>query len=68
MEKQYQIIKPKHGYYKGEVLEADLAPTIDTGVGCWHTLIGESEMEQIKCEVIGLLNGGGVRTYARYSA
>ena len=42
MEKQYQIIKPKHGYYKGECLDAEIAPTIDTGVGCWHTLIGES--------------------------
>lgn len=42
MEKQYQIIKPKHGYYKGECLDAKIAPTIDTGVGCWHILIGES--------------------------
>ena len=42
VEKQYQIIKPKHGYYKGECLDAEIAPTIDTGVGCWHTLIGES--------------------------
>ena len=42
MEKQYKIIKPKHGYYKGECLDAEIAPTIDTGVGCWHTLIGES--------------------------
>lgn len=49
MEKRYQVIKPKHGFYKGECLDTDIAPTIDTGVGCWHTLIGES-MEEIKCE------------------
>lgn len=56
MEKQYQIIKPKHGYYKGECLDAEIAPTIDTGVGCWHTLIGES-MEEVKCEQVGMLSG-----------
>lgn len=42
MAKQFKIIKPAHGYYKGECLDAEIAPTIDTGVGCWHTLIGES--------------------------
>lgn len=57
MEKRYQIIKPAHGYYKGEVLDTDIAPTIDTGIGKWHTLIGES-MEEIKCEQVGMLSGG----------
>lgn len=42
MAKEFKIIKPAHGYYKGECLDAEIAPTIDTGVGCWHTLIGES--------------------------
>jgi len=42
MAKEFKIIKPAHGYYKGECLSAEIAPTIDTGVGCWHTLIGES--------------------------
>lgn len=57
MEKRYQIIKPAHGFYKGECLDTDIAPTIDTGVGCWHTLIGES-MEEIKCEQAGTMGGG----------
>lgn len=57
MEKRYQVIKPKHGFYKGECLDTDIAPTIDTGVGCWHTLIGES-MEEIKCEQVSILSGG----------
>ena len=56
VEKRYQVIKPKHGFYKGECLDTDIAPTIDTGVGCWHTLIGES-MEEIKCEQVGMLSG-----------
>ena len=56
MQKPYQVIKPAHGFYKGECLDADMAPTIDTGVGRWHTLIGES-MEEIKCEHIGNLVG-----------
>ena len=42
MAKEFKIIKPAHGYYKGELLDAEIAPTIDTGVGCWHTLIRES--------------------------
>ena len=25
-----------------KAMDAGIAPTIDTGVGCWHTLIGES--------------------------
>ena len=58
MEKHYQIIKPKHGYYKGECLDAEIAPTIDTGVGCWHTLIGESKTEEVKCNQVGMLSGG----------
>lgn len=58
MEKDYKIIKPKHGYYKGELLEADIAPTIDTGIGCWHTLIGENMKQEIKCNQIGILSGG----------
>lgn len=57
MEKRYQVIKPKHGFYKGECLDTDIAPTIDTGVGCWHTLIGGS-MEEIKCEQVSILSGG----------
>lgn len=37
------ILKPAHGYYKGEIMKSNLSPTIDTGVGCWHTLIGEKK-------------------------
>lgn len=57
MEKQFKVIKPKHGYYKGECLNADIAPTIDTGIGCWHTLIGE-QMDDKQCKQIGRLAGG----------
>lgn len=57
VEKRYQVIKPKHGFYKGECLDTDICPTIDTGVGCWHTLIGEI-MEEVKCEQVGTLSGG----------
>lgn len=54
VEKQYKVIKPSHGFYKGECLDANIAPTIDTGIGCWHTLIGE----ETKCEQVGMLSGG----------
>lgn len=37
------LLKPAHGYYKGEIMKSNLSPTIDTGVGCWHTLIGEKK-------------------------
>lgn len=56
MEKQYKVIKPAHGYFKGECKEQDYSPTIDTGIGKWHILIGEV-MEEIKCEQVGMLMG-----------
>lgn len=58
MEKQYKIIKPAHGYFKGECKEQDYSPTIDTGIGEWHILIGEV-MEKIKCKQIGQIVGSG---------
>lgn len=30
MEKRYRVIKPKHGFYKGECLDTDIAPTMHT--------------------------------------
>lgn len=58
MEKQYKVIKPAHGYFKGECKEQDNSPTIDTGIGMWHILIGEI-MEKVKCEQIGQIVGAG---------
>lgn len=42
LDKTYSVVKLPHGYFNGEVKEAEYSPTNDTGVGKWHTLIGES--------------------------
>lgn len=56
---KYSIVKLPHGYFKGGIYETDYAPTIDTEVGNWHTLIGEIKMEGIKnCDCVGMLKGG----------
>lgn len=40
------IIKPAHGYYKGEVKRDDVFPTIDTGTSAnWHCVIGEPKKD-----------------------
>ena len=39
------VVKLPHGYFKGEIKQSDTSPTIDTGVGNWHTLIGEGNIE-----------------------
>jgi DNA (cytosine-5)-methyltransferase 1 len=44
--KEYSIIKPAHGYFCGSVENTDIISTIDTGVGNWHTLIGEAKCGQ----------------------
>ena len=51
------IIKLPHGYYGGGVQTLEnCAPTIDTGMGNWHTLIGEPKMD---CKQIGQMKGSG---------
>lgn len=45
MGKRYQVIT-SFGLYRGEYLDQEVCPTLTTGAGCWHTLIGES-MEEI---------------------
>jgi DNA (cytosine-5)-methyltransferase 1 len=52
--KEYSIIKPAHEYFGGSVENTDIISTIDTGVGNWHTLVGEA-----KCEQVGQLQGSG---------
>lgn len=55
MDKKYSVVKLPHGYFNGEVKEAEYSPTIDTGVGNWHTLIGEGNVSH--CECVVLLGG-----------
>lgn len=41
-DKVHSVVKLPHGYFEGSIeRNAGTAPTIDTGVGNWHTLIGE---------------------------
>ena len=41
-DKVHSVVKLPHGYFEGSIeRNAETAPTIDTGVGNWHTLIGE---------------------------
>lgn len=43
----------------GGIYEAKYIPTIDTGIGCWHILIGERKMQEVKsCDCVGMLKGG----------
>ena len=56
---EYSIIKLPHGYFNGGIYETNYIPTIDTGVGCWHILIGERKMQKVKsCDCVGMLKGG----------
>lgn len=55
--KKYSVVKLPHGYFEGGIYDdATICPTIDTGVGCWHVLIGEN-MEDIKCDQVAMLCG-----------
>lgn len=50
MTKIFTIIKLPHGYSEGAIkCEPETSPTIDTGIGNWHTLIGEITMNEIIC-------------------
>ena len=41
-DKVHSVVKLPHGYFEGSIeRNAETAPTIDPGVGNWHTLIGE---------------------------
>lgn len=56
---EYSIIKLPHGYFNGGIYETNYIPTIDTGVGCWHILIGERKIQKVKsCDCVGMLKGG----------
>lgn len=45
--KDYAVIKPAHGYFNGSIEKTDVISTLDTGIGEWHTLIGEAKCEQV---------------------
>ena len=56
-DKVHSVVKLPHGYFPGSIeRNAEASPTIDTGVGKWHTLIGEETISQ--CECLGMLEGG----------
>ena len=53
------VVKLPHGYFEGSIeREAQYSPTIDTGVGNWHTLIGE-EKKVTQCECVGHIQKDG---------
>lgn len=55
-DKVHSVVKLPHGYFPGSIeRNAETSPTIDTGVGNWHTLIGEETISQ--CECLGMLEG-----------
>lgn len=57
-DKVYNIVKLPHGYFGGSIeRNAEYAPTIDTGVGNWHTLLGEEKTTQ--CECVGHIQKDG---------
>lgn len=33
-------------------------PTVDAHIACWHVLIGELKMEEVKCNQVATLRGG----------
>ena len=39
------VIRPPHGWNDGEWKQSDIIPTIDTGVGKWHILLGTSDIQ-----------------------
>ena len=42
----------------------DVCPTIDAHIACWHVLIGEFEMQEVKCNQVATLCGGKLeKTY-----
>lgn len=52
--KDYAVINLAHVYFDGSIKHTDVISTIDTGVGNWHTLIGEP-----KCKQVGKILGSG---------
>lgn len=72
-EKYDSVIRPPHGWNKGEWEKSKIMPTIDTGMGKWHILLGKSNIavfdsynaRQINGDVLGTLtascanNGSG---------
>jgi DNA (cytosine-5)-methyltransferase 1 len=67
------VIRPPHGWNDGEWKKSKIVPTIDTGMGKWHILLGKSNIaifdsynaKQINEDIIGTLtascanNGSG---------
>lgn len=67
------VIRPPHGWNKGGWEKSKIMPTIDTGMGTWHILLGKSNIavfdsynaRQINGDVLGTLtascanNGSG---------
>lgn len=57
-DKVHSVVKLPHGYFEGSIeRNAETAPTIDTGVENWHTLIGEETVS--KCEQLGYIEKDG---------
>lgn len=57
-DKVHSVVKLPHGYFPGSIeRNAETSPTIDTGVGNWHTLIGEETISQ--CEQLGYIEKDG---------
>lgn len=57
-DKVHSVVKLPHGYFPGSIeRNAEASPTIDTGVGNWHTLIGEETVS--KCEQLGYIEKDG---------
>lgn len=53
------MIRIAHGYFEGGVYPLpQVCPTIDAHIACWHVLIGERKMEEIKCKQVATLRGG----------
>ena len=53
------MIRIPHGYFRGGVIPLpDVCPTIDAHIACWHVLIGEFEMQEVKCNQVATLCGG----------
>ncbi|MBO7230089.1 MAG: DNA (cytosine-5-)-methyltransferase [Bacteroidaceae bacterium] len=57
-DKVHSVVKLPHGYFPGSIeRNAEASPTIDTGVGNWHTLIGEETISH--CEQLGYIEKDG---------
>ena len=57
-DKIHSVVKLPHGYFEGSIeRDPQYSPTIDTGVGNWHTLIGEENVTQ--CDCMGYIDKDG---------